>query len=495
MFKKVTFLSVLLLLLISASCYAAYHYDVKMFDVKLVEPETFSKNEKFKLEISPDVGDEYTVICGFVYDVSSSSRGGKIYNDGISVSELLYDAESKGIYIYGKTVYIYVYIYETATHLPMYDIDIPYNVPNKLEEKANTTSVVQTTQTTQTSQSNYYPMILNKELPISINGNYLEFYNANGDRVFPITYNGTTYLPIRALSGLFKTQIAWNGENQSILLGEGDISSNCVKIVERHESNKMEDISAQVNTKIKVYYMSNLQKFEDANGLTVYPISYQDTTYLPVRAISKLFGAQIEWNNDTREVEITYKNSSIDAEDVDFENGELNIISDKVGRDGIYINKAGECVKIYSSRFEWYSVIYSNKNNIKVSYDNKYFNVKVGYPDSRGFGIYFIDDYLDGKYDNEIDFYYVSQDGKKLVSEKRGKDFDLIKISDDYFRDDYINEGFVLNSPINGQYKDLNNNNYRIAEVSNYSFGQKKAIVVGGDIRKRMLLLFDGLSL
>ena len=45
----------------------------------------------------------------------------------------------------------------------------------------------------------------------------------------------------------------------------------------------------------------------NVNGvnLTVEPLNYNGTTYLPIRAISEAVGVPIEWNNATRSVEIT----------------------------------------------------------------------------------------------------------------------------------------------------------------------------------------------
>ena len=54
------------------------------------------------------------------------------------------------------------------------------------------------------------------------------FYDVKGNEVFPISYDGTTYLPIRAISGLLKIKIKWDGEKNSIYLGEGEIDFRSV---------------------------------------------------------------------------------------------------------------------------------------------------------------------------------------------------------------------------------------------------------------------------
>ena len=44
--------------------------------------------------------------------------------------------------------------------------------------------------------------------------------DANGKKVEPLLYNGTTYLPVRAVSGLFGEDINWDGKTQSVYIGD-----------------------------------------------------------------------------------------------------------------------------------------------------------------------------------------------------------------------------------------------------------------------------------
>lgn len=60
---------------------------------------------------------------------------------------------------------------------------------------------------------------LNFGVTISLDGQPQTMYDATGKQVFPITYNGTTYVPIRAVSNMLGIAVGWDGATQTVLLG------------------------------------------------------------------------------------------------------------------------------------------------------------------------------------------------------------------------------------------------------------------------------------
>ena len=61
-------------------------------------------------------------------------------------------------------------------------------------------------------------------------------------------------------------------------------------------------IQATIATNITVKLDGEVQNMRDANGQVVYPISYQGTTYLPVRAVSNMLGLPVDWDSETNTV-------------------------------------------------------------------------------------------------------------------------------------------------------------------------------------------------
>lgn len=144
----------------------------------------------------------------------------------------------------------------------------------------------------------------NADLHITYNGVEQVFTNTNGGSVLPLTYQGTTYLPVRAVAGLVGLHADWDANTQTVLLTTASGS------VARYSSpgsplGATTSVTASLNRGVKVTLNGDVQTFYDANGQTVYPIVYNGTTYLPVRAISSLVNLSIQWDGAANTVRLT----------------------------------------------------------------------------------------------------------------------------------------------------------------------------------------------
>lgn len=55
-----------------------------------------------------------------------------------------------------------------------------------------------------------------------MDGKKIQPTDANGNEVEPIIYNGTTYLPVRAVSSALGKAVYWDGQNWTVYLGKMD---------------------------------------------------------------------------------------------------------------------------------------------------------------------------------------------------------------------------------------------------------------------------------
>lgn len=122
------------------------------------------------------------------------------------------------------------------------------------------------------------PVISHAACNIIIDSEQLLCFDANGTLVEPFVFEGTTYVPVRAIAQAFDTTVSWDQETKTVHLGEAGGSP-------------------QANDEINIYYNGEEFICLDVNGNRVYPILREGTTYLPIRSIGSLFGKNIYWDN------------------------------------------------------------------------------------------------------------------------------------------------------------------------------------------------------
>ena len=158
-------------------------------------------------------------------------------------------------------------------------------------------------------------------IKIYVDGAIVETKDVNGNSVEPFIYNGTTYLPVRAVGEAVGKEVSWDGETRSVYLvtketteeptEEPEIVEPDTAVVEVKNETKM--IEAAYSD-IKIYVDGTIVETKDVNGNSVEPFIYNGTTYLPVRAVGEAVGKEVGWDGETRSVFLTTKEEAKDPE-------------------------------------------------------------------------------------------------------------------------------------------------------------------------------------
>jgi len=69
---------------------------------------------------------------------------------------------------------------------------------------------------------------LRPDFVVAIDGVEREFKNVDGERVYPILYEGTTYLPVRAIGEIMGKKVYWNEEAKKVELKDDDKKASTV---------------------------------------------------------------------------------------------------------------------------------------------------------------------------------------------------------------------------------------------------------------------------
>lgn len=153
---------------------------------------------------------------------------------------------------------------------------------------------------------------------VQINEQLQIFRDAKGQRVYPVVYDGSTYLPVRAIAAIMDEEIEWDNYSKTIFIGKTlnnpnksnarktTDNENIVKSVDKDKyimpTWKSASTMVSVRKDITIMYDFQIQEFKDESGNRVYPIIYNDSTYLPIRAIAGLMKQPITWNTVTKTI-------------------------------------------------------------------------------------------------------------------------------------------------------------------------------------------------
>lgn len=140
---------------------------------------------------------------------------------------------------------------------------------------------------------------LAKQFNVIYDNKNIELKNSNDEIIYPILYDGSTFLPIDVFASIANASFEWNKELKSVCISSsGDTQEN--KLEERTEIfNENQSIEVIIDDEIKFFYDGELQNLTSINGILREPIIYNDTIYLPLRTLAELFDFEVEWYSDT----------------------------------------------------------------------------------------------------------------------------------------------------------------------------------------------------
>ena len=118
---------------------------------------------------------------------------------------------------------------------------------------------------------------LDPTITVTLNGEAQTFLDANGNRVYPVTYKGTTYLPVRAVAGLVGLGVDWDGTTRTVILGK---QPGGIDLIDTYKAYHVTDYAGQIQSTDK--------KTEDISGIscTHWLQGYTGGAAFRIRAIS-----------------------------------------------------------------------------------------------------------------------------------------------------------------------------------------------------------------
>ena len=156
---------------------------------------------------------------------------------------------------------------------------------------------------------------LRPDFTIVIDGEEMNFKRADGSAAFALVYEDSTYLPLRAIGEALGRNVNWDEKTKTITLeGKRTAKDSSNKAVEGTAKN----VTVQVRNDFTIVIDGKEQTFKTSAGKAIYPLLYDGSTYLPLRAIGQIMGKDVNWDNDTKTVTLTSEGYTVtDADSFD----------------------------------------------------------------------------------------------------------------------------------------------------------------------------------
>lgn len=155
--------------------------------------------------------------------------------------------------------------------------------------------------------------VLAAESDITVRDPQVKVYVQGTDTVFPneqglfmpaVSYNNSTYIPVRSAGEWMGKQVAWDGGTQTVLLsGTQQPTVHKAEEASTVGATSFGDFSprrggtaqASLCPDISVSLDGVTQTFKNEQGTVIYPIRMANVTYLPLRSIGELTGYEVTW--------------------------------------------------------------------------------------------------------------------------------------------------------------------------------------------------------
>ena len=144
---------------------------------------------------------------------------------------------------------------------------------------------------------------LSPNVTVKIDGVEQTFYSAQGNEVHPISYAGTTYVPIRAIGEIMGKNVNWDNSAKTATLSGTRTTGYTSGTPDKNA--RAAEISVSMCPNYTIVIDGTARTFQDVKGNIVVPLVYNGSIYLPIRAIGEIMGKTVGWDNPSKTVTLT----------------------------------------------------------------------------------------------------------------------------------------------------------------------------------------------
>ncbi len=140
--------------------------------------------------------------------------------------------------------------------------------------------------------------------PMFVEGRQVYSWGTDGQSKQYLSYRGTIYVPLRTVAEWIGKEVGWDDKTLTISLSGStapvfheERGKDNLEAMSDHELEawRNQKVTVEERPDITVCLDGAAQDLKDASGKPVSPVSYQGTTYLPLRAVAGLTGMDVKY--------------------------------------------------------------------------------------------------------------------------------------------------------------------------------------------------------
>lgn len=136
------------------------------------------------------------------------------------------------------------------------------------------------------------------DITVTVDGAVWIFFSVSGAQVHPIIYNGTVYLPLRAVGELTGKNLNWDQDTLTYNLTGIRTAAEVTGTLDQNPVQQA--IQMQLCPEFTIAMDGAVCTFADNQGNLLCPAFYDGATYLPLMAVGQLLGKTAVWDEETR---------------------------------------------------------------------------------------------------------------------------------------------------------------------------------------------------
>lgn len=137
------------------------------------------------------------------------------------------------------------------------------------------------------------------DVKVVIDDKDITFTDINNRTIYPIMYEGITYIPLKTIAEIIGKNYAYNKYSNTINLN-GNIKPKFAQ--PSYDIQEAKNVFAEFKPELKIILDNTKDNFINLKDISTYPLNFDGNIYVPAKVAALIMNKEINWNRETATV-------------------------------------------------------------------------------------------------------------------------------------------------------------------------------------------------